>query len=41
LTEVEMTHWPESIRMLALLDDPRLPLGSRVDVRRFMAEAAE
>lgn len=41
LTEVEMTHWPESIRKLALLDDPRLPLRSRVHVRRFMAEAAE
>ena len=25
LTEVEMTHWPESLRMLADAGDPRLP----------------
>jgi hypothetical protein len=25
LTEVDMTHWPESLRTLALADDPRLP----------------
>jgi hypothetical protein len=24
LTEVEMTHWPDSLRMLAMMDDPRL-----------------
>jgi hypothetical protein len=41
LTEVEMTHWPESIRLLATQEDERLPLGSRADVRRFRAEAAE
>src|SRR5262249_24734598 len=41
LTEVEMTHWPDSIRALAMMEDERLPLSSRVDVRRFKAEAAE
>jgi hypothetical protein len=25
LTEVEMTHWPESLRLLAMENDPRLP----------------
>jgi hypothetical protein len=25
LTEVDMTHWPASLRTLALADDPRLP----------------
>ena len=25
LTEVEMTHWPGSLRLLADMGDPRLP----------------
>jgi hypothetical protein len=29
LTEVEMTHWPESLRMLGLMNDPRLPKITR------------
>jgi hypothetical protein len=30
LTEVEMTHWPESLRMLSLQDDPRLPKPAKI-----------
>jgi hypothetical protein len=41
LTEVETAHWPGSIRELAMVEDERLPLSSRVDVPRFRAEAAE
>jgi hypothetical protein len=25
LTEVDLTHWPESLRWLAMENDPRLP----------------
>jgi hypothetical protein len=32
LTEVEMTHWPMSLRALAVMEDPRLSLSTRVDV---------
>ena len=30
LTEVEMTHWPETLRALAEADDPRLPKTAEV-----------
>jgi hypothetical protein len=29
LTEVEMTHWPESLWLLAMKDDPRLPKAAK------------
>jgi hypothetical protein len=37
LTEVEMTHWPESLRLLANAGDPRLPkIVKAPDVRELM-----
>lgn len=39
LTEVEMTHWPESIRCLALAEDDRLPKPAHQLVCREPAQA--
>jgi hypothetical protein len=41
LTEVEMTHWPGSLRMLALSGDERLPESAHKLVCRNPAQAME
>src|SRR5262249_40015736 len=41
LTEVEMTHWPESLRALALANDPRLPKAqAQLDAHELMCSNA-
>jgi hypothetical protein len=37
LTEVEMTHWPETLRALAEADDPRLPKTAEVAMHTLMS----
>lgn len=39
LTEVELTHWPASLRVLALENDPRLP-KVKTDAHQLMSNAA-
>jgi hypothetical protein len=36
LTEVNLTHWPESLRLLTWNDDPRLPCEGSVNAHKLM-----